>query len=199
MIPLAMSLLVLAGKSRELFTCFLVGIAMCLFASQINGLIAAKTAYDSYTLTTSLTPVVEEITKAIPILMVAFVLQSDRQTLIECSLMVGLGFATMENMYILTSNSQIVNFVLAASRGCGAAMVHATTSLIVSYGISYCRIRKKTSFTGTYAVIVCAMIFHGIYNMLVQSGEYVYLGFLLPTIIFVPISIYVLKDREKSE
>ena len=114
-IPLAMSLLVLADRSRELFVFLLVGIFMCLFASQVNGLIASVTGLDSYVLTTSVTPIVEEIMKIIPILVLAFLLREDRQMLLECALMVGLGFATMENVYILMNHANAVRFLGAAS------------------------------------------------------------------------------------
>lgn len=197
-IPLAMSLLVLAGKSRELFIFLLIGIFMCLFSSQINGYIASLTSLDSYTLTTSVTPIVEEIMKTIPILVLAFILRANRQTLLECALMVGLGFATMENLYILMSNAYDVSFLWAASRGFGAAMMHATTSLIVAYCISYCKVSKKTFITGTYATLIAAMVFHGIFNMLVQSEKFRYFGFLLPTITFVPLAVTVFRQRKKQ-
>ena len=101
-VPLAMSLFVFQGKSRKLIFSLLLGIVMCLFAGQINGLIASSTHLDSYTLTSSITPAVEEIVKIIPILALTFIFNEDRQTLLECSLMIGIGFATMENVYILS-------------------------------------------------------------------------------------------------
>ena len=198
MFPLAMSLLVLAGKSRQLFVFLLAGIFLCLFASQINGMIAAATGKDMYTLTTTVTPVVEEIVKTIPILVLALLLGGDRQTLLECALMVGLGFATMENVYILMEAEQ-VSLLWAASRGFGAAMMHAATSLIVSYSISYCKVRKKTFLTGTYATLLGAMVFHGIYNMLVQSPKLMHLGLLLPTVVFVPLALTVFRQRKKAD
>ncbi|MDO5331133.1 MAG: PrsW family glutamic-type intramembrane protease [Bacillota bacterium] len=195
-IPMAMSLLVLSGKSRQLFIFFLSGIFMCLFAGQINGLAALESGLDTYTLTTTITPVVEEIVKIIPVLILAFILQADRQTLLECALMVGLGFATMENVYILISNASEVSFVWALSRGAGSAMLHAVTSLIVAYGISFCTVRKKTFITGTYAMLLEAMVFHGIYNMLVQSDKFMHFGLVLPTIVFVPLAVRIFKQRK---
>ena len=196
-IPLAMSLLVLVGKSKQLFIFFLSGIFMCLFAGQINGLLAAVSNLDTYTLTTSVTPVVEEIVKIIPVIVLAFIIESDRQTLLECAIMVGLGFATMENVYILMNNAGSVGFVWALSRGLGSAMLHAVTSLIVAYGISFCKVRKKTFITGTYAMLLEAMVIHGIYNTLVQSEKFMHLGLLFPTLVFVPLAITIIKQRKK--
>lgn len=196
-IPLAMSLAVLVGKSRELFVFFLSGIFVCLFAGQINGLMLSITNLDSYTLTTSVTPIVEEMAKMIPVLILAFVIDTDRQTLLECALMVGLGFATMENVYILMSNADAVSITWAFSRGLGSAMLHATTALVVAYGISFCKVRKKTFVTGTYAMLLGAMVIHGIYNMLVQSSKYMHLGLLLPTVLFLSLAVTILKQRKE--
>ncbi len=198
-IPLAMALFVLEGKARKLIVFFLAGIFMCMFAGQINGLLRSITQLDTYTLTTSVTPVVEEIVKTIPIILLAFGFEIDRQSLLECSLMLGLGFATIENVYILISASGAISFSQAFSRGLGAAMLHATTSLIVSYGISLCKVRKKTFITGTYAMLIGAMVFHGIYNMLVQSDKFLFFGLLLPSLVFIPITIIIIKRRKKAQ
>ena len=104
-IPIGMSLLVLKDRSRVLMIFFLSGLFMCLFAGQINGLILATTKLDQFTLSITITPVVEEILKSIPILVFSFIIKPQRQFIIECALMVGIGFSVLENGYVLFTNN----------------------------------------------------------------------------------------------
>lgn len=192
-IPIGMSLLVLKDRSRVLMIFFLSGLFMCLFAGQINGLILATTKLDQFTLSITITPVVEEILKSIPILVFAFIIKPQRQFIMECALMVGIGFSVLENGYILFTNAEDITLLWALHRGFGAAMLHAATSFIVGYGISFFSLRKKTFVTGTYAMLLLAMVIHAIYNMFVQSSNLVYCGIILPSVLFIPLVIYISK------
>ncbi|MBR0412653.1 MAG: hypothetical protein IJI47_03705, partial [Eubacterium sp.] len=48
--------------------------------------------------------------------------------------------------------------------------------------------KKKLFYCGTFALLTMASIYHGIFNMLVQS-DYKFLGFVLPALTYVPILI----------
>ena len=49
-----------------------------------------------------------------------------------------------------------------------------------------CQKKRKLFYSGTFALLTLASIYHGIFNMLVQS-EYKYLGFVLPAVTYIPI------------
>lgn len=198
-IPISFSMFVLKGKSKGLIAFLLSGMFMCLFAGQLNGLIAVVSKLDDYTLTTSVTPVVEELLKTIPIIVLAFIIKTDRQYLLECALMVGLGFATLENAYILLENASGISFLWAVSRGLGSAMLHSATTLMVAYGISYCLLRKKTFLTGTYAMLLEAMILHGIYNMLVQTNKFKNFGIIFPIAVFLVLSVVIFRGTNRNK
>lgn len=188
-IPVAMSMLVLKDRSRHLIFFMIFGMFMCLFASQVNGLIQELTYLDIYTMTTSVTPIVEEILKFIPIIVFYLLFKPERQYLLECALMVGIGFSLLENGFILLNSTQ-VTFAMALCRGLGSAMLHIVTTVCVALGLSIFGIKKKTIITGTYATLLVVMVFHGIYNMFVQSSTLMYFGVILPAIVFISIAVY---------
>ena len=64
---------------------------------------------------------------------------------------------------------------------------------MVGWGISYIRKRRKFFFCGTFALLSTAIIYHAIYNLLVQS-EYQYVGILLPLATYIPL-IIILKRK----
>ena len=43
---------------------------------------------------------------------------------------------------------------------------------------------------GTYALMTAAVIYHAIYNLLVQSG-FIYLGILLPILTYIPAILFL--------
>ena len=59
-------------------------------------------------------------------------------------------------------------------------------------------IRKKTFITGTYALLFAAMIFHGTYNILVQSDRFLGLGIIIPLLVFAPFSIYLYRSEKTT-
>ena len=55
--------------------------------------------------------------------------------------------------------------------------------------------KRKLFYTGMFALLTLASIYHGIFNMLVQS-EYKYFGFVIPALTYIPILLKQMKKRE---
>lgn len=193
--PLSMMLFVFKGRSRAILGFLLVGIFMCLFAGEINGMIRNETDVSLRFITVNITPVVEEILKAIPIVLLAFLIKPDRQLLLECSVAVGVGFATMENACLLLDSASAVSAGLLVARGFGAGVMHGVSTLSVGYFMTEASSHRKLSFTGTVSALSAAIIYHSIYNIMVQS-RYPFIGILLPVMTFIPLLIVL--DRKPS-
>ena len=58
----------------------------------------------------------------------------------------------------------------------------------IGFGICFVKKKRKLFYIGTFALLTMASIYHGIFNMLVQS-DYKFLGFVLPALTYVPILI----------
>ena len=192
--PLSMMLFVFKGRSREILSFLLAGIFMCLFAGEINGLILNKTELSLRFITVNITPIVEEILKAIPVVFFAFLWKPDRQLLLECAIAVGVGFATLENTCLLFDNAAALSAGMIVSRGFGAGMMHGVSTLAVGSSMTVASTERKLSYTGTVAALSAAIIYHSIYNIIVQS-PYPMLGVLLPIVTYIPLLIVVSKKR----
>ena len=186
--PLSMMLLVFKGRSRAMLGFLLVGIYMCLLAGEVNGLILNGTDLSLRFITVNVTPIVEEILKAIPIVFITFLIMPNRQYLLECSIAVGVGFATMENSSLLFHSEEILSSWAIVARGLGAGMMHGVTTLAVGYSMTLVREDKRLFRTGTVAALSAAIIYHSIYNIMVQS-EYPLLGIILPVVTFIPLIV----------
>lgn len=195
--PLSMMLFVFKGRSRAILGFLLTGIFMCLFAGEINGLIQNNTEFSIRFLTVNITPIVEEILKALPVVFVAFLIKPNRQFLLECAIAVGVGFATLENTCLLFDSAAVLSAGMIVARGLGAGMMHGVSTLAVGYSMTIASSERKLSYTGTVAALSAAIIYHSIYNIIVQS-RYPALGVLLPIVTYIPLLIVVSKNRNIS-
>ena len=196
-VSLALMLPLMKKELRRLVIFMITGIFACLFVSEINNLLLKAFNNDIFFVTTTITPVTEEIVKMLPILFFAIVVSDEKSTLIPISFAVGVGFALLENVVILTQNVESVTIFWALVRGFGSGLVHGICTVMVGWGISYIKKRRKFFYCGTFALLSSAIIYHAIYNLLVQS-QYQYVGILLPTITYIPVILFLRKKKIKA-
>ncbi|MBQ9227653.1 MAG: PrsW family intramembrane metalloprotease [Eubacterium sp.] len=187
-ISIGLMLPLLEKKARRIMSFMLAGIFACLFVSELNGILLRAFHNNSFYVTTTITPLTEEIVKALPILYYAIVISDDRRELVTNAYAVGVGFAVLENIVILTQNIENVTIFWALARGFGAGLVHGMCTVAVGMGISYIKKRRKLFYSGTFALLSAAIIYHAIFNLLVQS-QYQYIGILMPIVTYIPIVI----------
>lgn len=192
--PLGMMLFVFRGQSRYILSFLMIGIFMCLFSGEINGLLRQISGMTTYDMTINVTPAVEELLKALPIVFVTYVFRPRRQALMEYSVAVGVGFAILENAYILAGTAEHVSLYWALIRGFGAGMVHGLCTLSVGYAMSYIRTKRKLSYTGTFAALSLAIIYHSIYNLIIQS-DFRFFGILLPVLTYIPLLHFIRRQK----
>ena len=190
--PLGMMLFVYKGKTRTSLLFLLVGIAVCLFCGELNTALYQAMSFSRKYYTVNIAPLFEEFFKALPIIVYAFAYKPERQKLLESSVSIGVGFAILENAFILSKSADSVSVFLALVRGFGAGMMHGICTLAVGFGIMFINTKKKLFYSGTAALLSVAVMYHATYNSLVQS-PYQNVGFLLPLSTFVPLIIILRK------
>ena len=198
--PLLLSLPLMKSSSRRVMIYILIGITVSLFISEVNGRLLVLFNKDMLFVTTTITPVTEEIIKALPILLYAFLFSDDREKLLPIAFATGIGFALFENTVILVQNIDNVSIVWAIIRGFSTALMHGICTAAVGYGMSFVRKKRKLFISGTFALLSLAVIYHGLFNMLVESKNLQYVGFFLPAITYVPLIIYlVISAKNKRQ
>lgn len=196
-VSLALMLPLMEKKLRHLVVFMIVGISSCLFVSELNNIFLEMFHNEMFYVTTTITPVTEEIIKMIPILYYAIVISDDRRALIPNAFAVGVGFALLENVVILTQNVENVTIFWALVRVFGSGLVHGICTVMVGWGISYIKKRRKFFYCGTFALLSAAIIYHATYNLLVQS-DYQYVGVLLPIVTYIPVIILLKRKGVKA-
>ena len=193
-LPMSMMIAVCRGKSRTLAIFIVLGCFACFAAGEIDGQILANSTMTKYYMTVNVTPITEELCKALPILIFAFRAKPDAQHLLESAIACGIGFAMQENAFIFAQNVGLITFGAACIRGLGAGLMHSICTFTVGYGIALFEWKKKWFFTGTTALYAMAVIYHALYNLLIQS-TYMIFGILLTGTTFCLIVRLVKKKR----
>lgn len=200
-IPLALMASLVDKNARQPVIFFIAGVCVALFVSEVNALLTNVFSMEMTEFTIRITPVTEEILKAIPVLFFAREISNKRESIITISLAVGIGFAVMENSFVLLKSIDSVSVLWAVMRGFGTGMMHGMCTFLVGSGFSFINKNKKLFIVGTFSLMSLAITYHSVFNMLVQSDFY-YFGALLPIITFIPFAIArfkLAKEVKKNE
>ena len=109
----------------------------------------------------------------------------------------GVGFALLENAYFLLSYDNF-GMLIAIIRAFGAGLMHGMCTLLVGVGISFVKKKSKMFAVGTFGLLSTAIVYHGIYNILIQS-EFSIVGALLPIATYIPFLIWRLRIKQETQ
>ena len=183
--PLVLMLPLLRGQARWLVGFMLIGATVAVSAAEVNGFLHSQMGIAPVAISLSVAPVLEEIMKAVPVLVFAVLVSDKRRDVLPLAMSVGIGFAIMENAYLLVTNAEAVSLGWALVRGLATSLSHGMCTLAVGYGILFVRTRKKLFYTGTFALLAVAITFHATFNLLMLSpSPYDWVGLVMPFAVY---------------
>ena len=197
--PMLLMIFMVEPKARANMAGIFVGLVLCLMASELNGILLNLFNQDYSYVTTSITPMVEETFKAIPVIYFAYLFSDKRETLLAFSFAVGVGFAIMENLALMIANPNSIAIEWAIARGLCTGLMHAICTAMIGMCLAKIRTVNKVRLLEFFAMLTLSITYHGVYNALVQS-EHMYLGLLLPAVTYLGIFIVVrMRHRTPKE
>lgn len=182
-VPLLLLMTLMDARSRLLTGFMLVGMLTAASAYEINSTVQVMFWMTGQEVSVRAAPVIEELLKAVPILFYSVAVSDDRKVLLPLSMAVGIGFAILENAYLLTAYIDQVTISWTLVRGLSTSLSHGLCTLTVGYGMSFVRKQKKLFYTGIFGLLSLAMTFHAVFNLLIQS-QYDWIGMGLPILLF---------------
>lgn len=160
--------------NRNIIT-LVCGIIAYLLAAQINPAMVNSgwVTWDQVTRITA--PIVEELLKSI--ILIYLVSRADFNYVVDGALYgfgAGIGFAIIENVEYVQGNIEIA-LTVAVLRVFSTNLMHATGSGLIGTALAFYRGNKIKS-QGLLAILggyVLAMVFHGVFNTMVNAGALV--------------------------
>ena len=196
-IPILLMTCLVEKKARHPLVFVLIGIFVSVFAAEVNGVMVDLLPLSTFEITIIVTPISEEILKALPILFFASILSPKKEAVFTAAMAIGIGFAVLENAFYMLNGASF-NMIDAIVRAFGAGLMHGMCTLLVGVGILFVKKKRKLFVVGTFAMLSTAITYHGIYNMLVQS-DYQIIGYLLPIATYIPFMVWrIRKIRQKK-
>lgn len=186
--PLMLMLLLLKKRSKLINGYLVIGIFASLFISELNSILLSYFNNDTFFVTTTITPVTEEIIKALPIFFYAYVISDDLERLMPIAFSTGIGFAFFENMVVVLKYTSNIQLPLAIARGVSTALMHAVCTAAVGIGMSFVRKKKEFFYCGTFGLLMLAILYHGMFNLLVQS-QFAFVGYAIPVLTYIPLVV----------
>ncbi len=169
--PMLLMLIPIEKGSRKVIFFMLIGMFCCLFISEVNGFFLNISDFDLLYFTINITPVTEEIIKTLPVLLFALICSDSRKDIITASFSVGVGFAMLENLMILTQNFQSVDLWFALIRGFCSGLMHSICTIAIGFFIVFIKKRHKIFVAGSITALNLAIVYHSVYNLLVQASS----------------------------
>ena len=196
-VPILLMTCLVEKKARHPLIFVLIGIFVSVFAAEVNGVMVDLLPLSTFEVTIIVTPISEEILKALPILFFATLLSPKKEAVFTAAMAIGIGFAVLENAFYMLNDTSF-NMIDAIVRAFGAGLMHGMCTLLVGVGILFVKKKRKLFVVGTFAMLSTAITYHGIYNMLVQS-DYQIIGYLLPIATYIPFMMWrIRKIRQKT-
>ena len=184
--------------SKRFMLFMVLGLTICLVSSQINTLLMDYLDMNVLYYSTTISPINEEILKAIPLIYFALFYAKKDDEILPLAYAIGIGFAILESIVIYCNNISSLTISWSIIRGFGAALMHSVCTAMIAIGISYVFNKKKSLLQGIVGLFALAIIYHGIFNAFVQS-KYSFVALLLPVILFIPINIFEYKKKKDFE
>lgn len=197
-LPLALSLFFIRGKSRVNTIFVAIGMTVCYLSAYVNSFFAAYYVTDAVTAAIEISPVCEEILKVIPLLLYIAIFEPARREIPAAAVAISVGFATFENVCFLTENGA-GNFFFLFIRGMSAGALHILCGIVIGCGIAYVFGYRWLMLTGTVGITGASIVFHALYNLLITShGVFRQVGYIFPSVLIVLIYIVKLNIEKRS-
>ena len=110
----------------------------------------------------------------------SLIVSREKRDILPFAFAVGIGFAIVENSFMLAQFAETSTVLWMFVRGVGTGLMHAVSTLMVGYGFWLAGRDRRMYLTGTLAALFAAMIYHGAYNAIIQVPGIRYIGILLP-------------------
>jgi RsiW-degrading membrane proteinase PrsW (M82 family) len=150
----------------------------------------------NYSITIS--PLNEEILKAIPLIIFASSFAKKEDRIVSLAFAVGIGFGILENIIIYCNSIQSLTVSWAIIRGIGASLMHSACTAMTAIGFSFVFNNKEKHPVGIFGLFSLAILYHATFNAFVQSG-YKIVALLMPVLLFIPINIIEYKRNSIGE
>lgn len=191
--PMLIAILSLRKEGRRSLIFVLAGMTACLLSAYVSAFIAGVMDLELTAAAYEISPAVEEIMKALPVLFYLLVYEPDKRSAVTCTLMLAVGFATFENICFLTAYGS-ADLLRLLIRGFGTGAMHVVCGMAVALGLFFLWEQVWLQVVGGFALLCFVITFHAIFNLFVsQTGAVFWVGSAIPLTLVLAYHLFARK------
>ncbi|MDO5116891.1 MAG: PrsW family glutamic-type intramembrane protease [Eggerthellaceae bacterium] len=183
--PLVVLLFFVRGPRRLSIFGVVLGMVACLLSAYVSAFFAQLYGADVVATAAEITPVVEEFMKFLPVVFILAVFDPKDEALVSFALVIGISFATFENVcYLIENGASSISLLFL--RGFGTGAMHLACAMLAVYGLVQLRhttSRLSTRIVGGFSMLCVAISFHELFNVLLAAeGVLMYVALAAPIV-----------------
>lgn len=187
LVPLLMLIVTLKGDNRRLILFFAWGLTAAIASYYALLLVERSELFTSQEVVTHAAPVVEELLKLLPLLLLLRQHSATRYSLVRLALAVGVGFSIVENSFYLAfviNDTEVVPVAFVLLRSVTASILHGGTTALVGWAIQVMVNERVRSPLLPAGALLLAIFIHGLFNQLGQIDELRLVAIAIPIALF---------------
>lgn len=200
-IPLLFIAIIIYDKNSKLIIFFFCwGTLAAALAYNINNLFGV-TWDNASQMSIVIAPIVEEICKALPLLIFLNRKRYPHLTkiVVFCAMASGIGFSIQESMYYFAiSSREIADLAMLIARTLTTALMHGMTTATMGIGLLVIDKKRKTSVFILLGLLILAICLHSLYNFILRTPVSL-VAMLIPITMFVVGWIFIRNLESDSE
>lgn len=174
-------------KSRQIILFFCWGIFAGILSFNLNNLFGGNTE-QAQRMTVSIAPIIEEICKGLPVLLLVLIRKQPQQSIrliVLCALASGVGFSIQESIYYFaTSSREVMDIWLLVIRTMTTSPMHGITTAAFGIGLMISYKQKHVLVPLVFGLLALCASVHALFNMLLQT-EFALIAMIMPIGIFL--------------
>lgn len=195
LLPICLLCFFLDSKPRSLMMAFMSGVIACLCAYWVNTFIIDTTDMETEYFITTIAPMIEELVKYLPIIVLMKHEKNNIKSTAALAFAVGVGFCVVENLSYLVIYIETANIIWIIARSVGTGLMHSISATIIGIGLYFSYSEKHIRLLLNMSVYFFAVMYHGLFNILVQSEYFKVLAILIPVLSYLLVQAFLNKDE----
>ncbi len=179
-------------KSKKVLIFYAWGICAFFICAMLNGFIGDLLCLNTETMSVSTAPLVEELFKALPLLLLFIIGKERESSFLYIAMASGIGFSIQENysyiMTVMNNNDHIVLYIII--RSLSVCVMHGLSTAVVGYGLQTVRKDMRNIWTTLFGFFTIAVTFHALFNLYIAS-TYMVIGAVIPLVLYLCAIIFL--------
>lgn len=183
------------GDGRRIILYFCWGLFTGVLVFNLNNYLG-RTPEQAQRLTVAIAPMIEEVCKVLPLLLLLRKKSSAGTRLVVfCAMASGAGFSIQESMYYFAaSQRELGDLLTLVFRTLTTALMHSMTAAAFGIGLMYLKKYRQMLIPSVFGLLALCASIHALFNLLLQTNL-AFIAVIMPVAMLLACRAYIRNDE----